>query len=176
MQNALKRRFALKLIVRLIASAAVGALGYAACAWYKMPKTISVVAGLVIFSIVLIELRVPAMLAPGWDGVVKSKTVRYVTTRYKNNIPEYELIVTDEHGREHRDVFLDKDDEGKLNRIEYYNHGERVRRHRGFKYFERFDKSDKNTVICIDCGTLNPKERDRCKDCGLILLKDNIDS
>lgn len=176
MKGEYRRRYAFKLGIRLFASAAAGVAVAASALWYGSSEIVSVATGALAFALVLFALRVPSLLAPGWDGVVTSKTVRYVTLRYKNNVPEYQLVVTDPRGREHRDVFLDKEDNRKLNRIEYYDHGERVHRHRGFKYFEKFDKSGKHSVICIDCGTLNPRQRERCINCSLTLLRENIEA
>lgn len=167
-------RYALKLGIRLIISAAVGAI----LAIYTIKQGESgmyaAVVGISSFLITALIAGVLPLLAPGWDGVVTNKTVRYRVTQSKNSVPEYELVVKDPRGREHRDVFLDEADDGSLNRVEYYDHGERVRRHRGYKYLEKFDKSGKNLYICINCGTLNYKTRNRCVKCSLPLLRDNI--
>jgi ribosomal protein L40E len=174
MYSEIKKRYAFKLGIRLAISAAVAAVAVAATIWRGESSGLAASIGIAAFAVTALIARVPSLLAPGWDGVVTNKTVRYRTTAKKINAPEYELTVTDPHGREHHDIFLDESDDDLPNRIEYYDNGERVRRHRGFKYFEKFDKSGKNSVVCIDCGTLNPKTRERCANCNLSLLRDNI--
>jgi len=174
MDKEFKKRYIIKLGLRLACAAAAGIILFVALKSYGLGWLVSSAAGAAAFFVASLALKVHELLAPGFDGVVTSKTVRYVTTQNKQNVPEYELVVTDPRCREHKDIFLDKEDEGKLNRIEYYDHGERVRKHRGFKYFEKFDKSGKNSVVCINCGTLNPSMRERCINCGLPLLRESI--
>lgn len=174
MHSEIKKRYAFKLGIRLAISAAVAAVAVAATIWRGESSGLAAAIGIAAFAVTALIAHVPLLLAPGWDGVVTSKTVRYRTIAKKINVPEYELTVTDPHGREHHDISLDESDDDLPNRIEYYDNGERVRRHRGFKYFEKFDKSGKNSVVCIDCGTLNSKTRERCSNCNLSLLRDNI--
>ena len=174
MQREFKTRYAFKLVGRLAIAAAVAALIAAAAIWRGENMPIAAALAVGAFVAATLVGRVPALLAPGWDGVVTGKTVRYTTTRGKTNVPEYALTVTDAAGREHHDYFLDSVDNGEPNRVEYYNNGERVRRHRGFLYFEKFDKNGKSSVICIGCGKLDSNDRNICKNCGLPLLKDDI--
>ncbi len=92
------------------------------------------------------------------------------------NVPEYAMTITSDAGREYSDRFLDINDNNIPCRIEYYNDGERIRKHRGYKYFEKYDKSGRNNVICINCGEFSSKDKEICIKCGLPLLKDDITS
>lgn len=53
----------------------------------------------------------------------------------------------------------------------YYRPGDRVKKHKGFEYLEKYDKNQDEYIRCIDCFNVNNKKRSHCKDCGLILMK-----
>lgn len=54
----------------------------------------------------------------------------------------------------------------------YLNVGDRFRYHPQFSFpYEHYDKSKAPYICCVSCGTKNPVEADRCKNCGLPLLK-----
>lgn len=53
----------------------------------------------------------------------------------------------------------------------YYRQGERVKKHIGFPYPEKFNKIYDSHLICIGCGGVFVNTVDYCPDCGLILMK-----
>ena len=54
----------------------------------------------------------------------------------------------------------------------YLNVGDRFRYHPQFHFpYERYDKAGGPCLYCVSCGTQNDVEADRCKRCGLPLLK-----
>ena len=56
--------------------------------------------------------------------------------------------------------------------FQYLNVGDRFRYYPQFAFpYELFDKSRAPYLGCAGCGTQNPKEVDRCRKCGLPLLK-----
>ncbi|MBR3299882.1 MAG: hypothetical protein IKI68_00155 [Clostridia bacterium] len=55
---------------------------------------------------------------------------------------------------------------------DYLNEGDRFMYHPQFNFpYELFDKSRAPYIGCVGCRTQNPVEADRCKKCGLPLLK-----
>ena len=53
----------------------------------------------------------------------------------------------------------------------YYEIGDRVKHHKGFNIYEKYDKSKDSEIICIACGTFNDVHDDFCKRCKVPLLK-----
>ena len=54
----------------------------------------------------------------------------------------------------------------------YLNEGDRFRYHPQFVFpYELYDKSKATCIYCVGCGTKNPLGSDRCKKCGIPLLK-----
>jgi hypothetical protein len=174
MKRAFIKRYAVKLFIRLGLSLILAIISFFAALRYGIGIEFAAVLGIAVFIAISVITKIPFLLAPGWDGTVTGKTVRYTTTRGKLNVPEYALTVTDDKGREHHDYFLDEKDNGEPNRIEYYDNGERVRFHRGFKFYEKFNKSGKSSLVCIGCGKLSSKDKQRCQNCGLPLLHEDI--
>jgi len=54
---------------------------------------------------------------------------------------------------------------------DYYSKGYRVRHHRGFSCYEKYDKTRDARILCIACLTFNDIEKERCSRCGCALLK-----
>lgn len=53
----------------------------------------------------------------------------------------------------------------------YYNIGDKVRHHKGFLFYEKYDKSNDSQIICAACLTVNDLSGDTCKKCKCPLLK-----
>ena len=110
-----------------------------------------------------------------WDGVVVDKTVKKKTRRYDtgnndSNIDyytEYAVIVReDERGKKHRLVAEDSD-----SLYNYFNIGDRVRRHAGLNSYEKYDKSRDSIIFCNACATLCDINAETCYRCKCPLLK-----
>lgn len=53
----------------------------------------------------------------------------------------------------------------------YYNIGDRVRHHKGFYYYEKYDKSQDPQIMCAACMSFVDKEQEVCPRCKCPLLK-----
>lgn len=53
----------------------------------------------------------------------------------------------------------------------YYNQGDIVRHHKGFSYYEKYDKSQDAQILCAACLQLCDKRLDACPRCKCPLLK-----
>jgi hypothetical protein len=53
----------------------------------------------------------------------------------------------------------------------YYALGDHVRHHKGFSYYEKFDKSGDARILCIACNFFAQAEADICPRCKCPLLK-----
>ena len=99
----------------------------------------------------------------------------HLTYRHRNNsesnemITEYTTTVRTTDGKTKKIV----EQEG--SQIWAYNYlqvGDRFRYHPQFAFpYELYDKSKAPYLACVSCGTHNPVEGDRCKKCGVPLLK-----
>lgn len=54
---------------------------------------------------------------------------------------------------------------------DYYNVGDRVRHHKGFSYYEKYDKSNDNQIMCAACMSFIDIDKDICPRCKCPLLK-----
>ena len=109
-----------------------------------------------------------------YDAVVTDKKQER-TYRHKNNnaskemYTEYTTYITRSDGKKKKIL------EHEGSQIWAYNYlevGDRFRYHPEFHFpYELYDKSKAPYIACVSCITKNPKEADRCKKCGLPLLK-----
>ncbi len=53
----------------------------------------------------------------------------------------------------------------------YYHIGDRVRHHKGFFFYEKYDKSKDSHIMCAACMTFNDIGLDTCTRCKCPLLK-----
>ena len=97
-----------------------------------------------------------------------------LTYRHKNTddpemVTEYVTVVRTSDGKKKRIV----EQEGtQIRTWEYLQVGDRFKYHPQFHFpYELYDKSRAPYIACVSCGTKNPVEDDRCKKCGLPLLK-----
>ena len=54
---------------------------------------------------------------------------------------------------------------------QYYQEGDRIKRHRGYDFWEKYDKTRDSEIICINCGKFTPIRKEKCGFCKLPLLK-----
>lgn len=112
-----------------------------------------------------------------WDGVVVDKTVKQKDRRqstgsgdndyYIHYYTEYAVIVREnESGKTHRMVFEDD-----TTVFDYYQVGDRIRRHAGLNSYEKYDKSKDSIIFCNACGTLCDINDEVCFRCQCPLLK-----
>lgn len=53
----------------------------------------------------------------------------------------------------------------------YYDVGDRIRHHKGFSYYEKYDKSRDSQIMCIACMSFQDINQEVCKRCKCPLLK-----
>lgn len=106
-----------------------------------------------------------------WDGVVIDKQT-YKKSDYDKtndvhrNYIEYVFVVKRENGKKHK--HKSKDQPTLYN---YYNIGDKVRHHKGFMYYEKYDKSKDKQIMCAACMSFNDIKEDFCIRCNRPLLK-----
>ncbi len=105
-----------------------------------------------------------------WDGVVidkkctRKKDVNDVGTR--RSYLEYKLVIQRNNGKKYRHKW--RNQPGLYN---YYNIGDKVRHHKGFMYYEKYDKSGDGQIMCAACMAFNSIDEDFCVRCKRPLLK-----
>ncbi|MBR4768169.1 MAG: zinc-ribbon domain-containing protein [Lachnospiraceae bacterium] len=99
----------------------------------------------------------------------------HLTYRHSNSndnnetITEYATIVRTTGGKTKRIV---EQEGSRILAYRYLKVGDRFRYHPEFAFpYELYDKSQAPYIACVSCGTQNPVEGDRCKKCGIPLLK-----
>lgn len=105
-----------------------------------------------------------------WDGVVIDKNSYSV--RERDN---------DGHYHQHMIYILKiRKDSGSIKKHRtrdipgpygYYNIGDRIRHHKGFYYYEKYDKSNDSQIMCAACNSMNDIGLDQCQRCKCPLLK-----
>lgn len=105
-----------------------------------------------------------------WNGVVMDKKSHRRRRVDHQDDPgteytEYVLSVKRENGKTHKLSF--RSSEGIY---DYFKVGDKVRHHRGFDFYERYDKSNDTHIPCIACSTMNPISNDVCSRCRCPLL------
>ena len=106
-----------------------------------------------------------------WDGVVVGKQVFERKTYDKTNDTHtrhtvYEYKVKRSNGKVYKHQHQDCDTV-----FNYLDVGDKVRHHKGFDPYEKYDKSQDNIVFCIACGTVNDISDEVCARCKCPLLK-----
>lgn len=108
-----------------------------------------------------------------WDGEVIDKKIerrtevrrtRDRTTRHHYDM--YVLKVRRGDGKIFTHSFRDIS-----GAYDYYNVGDKLRHHKGFLLYEKYDKSKDSQILCVACGTFNDIKNDFCKRCRVPLLK-----
>lgn len=106
-----------------------------------------------------------------WDGVVIDKQTYKKSEYDKTNeihrsYIEYVFVVERDNGKKYK--YKSKDQPGLYN---YYNIGDKVRHHKGFLFYEKYDKSNDKQIMCAACLCFNDIENDSCARCKRPLLK-----
>jgi len=105
-----------------------------------------------------------------WDGVIedkKSYTVREINRKGMNRFHRmYVLKVRKDSGGVKKHKWRDTP-----GLYDYYSIGDRVRHHKGFYYYEKYDKSGDSEIICASCLTMNDISSHACSRCKCPLLK-----
>uniref|UniRef100_A0A832I7T5 Zinc ribbon domain-containing protein n=1 Tax=Pseudothermotoga hypogea TaxID=57487 RepID=A0A832I7T5_9THEM len=140
----------------------------------KMPHSLFYGLGIgALFIVIALLQEVKRKTDTTWDGVVVDKKILQKTerVRYGNKVKTvpytlYVIKVKRDDGkifthsvRENRSIF------------DYYQVGDRVRHHKGFSYYEKYDKSKDSKILCVACLTFNDIHDDFCKKCKVPLLK-----
>lgn len=109
-----------------------------------------------------------------WDGTVEDKRVQKKSTiredsqggSYSDDYYIYTVVIRGDDGKIHRlktaksDLFHS-----------YFQIGDRVRHHAGFKTYEKYDKSGDDYILCIVCNRVCDISGDYCPRCQSPLLK-----
>lgn len=129
----------------------------------------AIIGGIFLF-IALIQ-TIKASADSTWDGVVIDKFSRKRTSYDSSNdihrhYTEFILKVKRNNGKVYTHKTIDLP-----GAYDYYNIGEKVRHHKGFQYYEKYDKSRDEYIMCTACMTFNEIQNDYCKRCKCPLLK-----
>ncbi|OPY84558.1 MAG: hypothetical protein A4E71_02608 [Smithella sp. PtaU1.Bin162] len=105
-----------------------------------------------------------------WDGVVADKYtyISYERNRNGYRIPHtvYVLKVKKDTGGSKKHKWRDSP-----GLYDYYNIGDRVRHHKGFYYYEKYDKSQDTQIMCAACMAFIDIGEETCTKCKCPLLK-----
>lgn len=105
-----------------------------------------------------------------WDGEVISKDIYIIKERDRNGFVHHRKIY----------VIKIRKDSGGIKKhkwrntpglYDYYNTGDRVRHHKGFLYYEKYDKSGDGQIMCAACLSIQDISKDICPRCKCPLLK-----
>lgn len=105
-----------------------------------------------------------------FDGVVTYKDSYILRKRSRNGHVDYSTIY----------IIKVKKDSGGVKKhkwrnipgpYNYYNVGDRVRHHKGFYYYEKYDKSKDTQIMCAACMSFHDINKDICPKCKCPLLK-----
>lgn len=110
-----------------------------------------------------------------YDAVVVDKKSK-LTYRHNNMddsrkemVTEYTTYIQRTDGKKKKIVELEG---SQIWAYDYLDIGDAFRYHPQFSFpYEKFDKSRAKYISCVSCSARNPVEADRCKKCGLPLLK-----
>ncbi|MBO4468538.1 MAG: hypothetical protein J5766_04490 [Clostridia bacterium] len=103
--------------------------------------------------------------------VIKKKTRQRSRDNDSNGdyYTEYITVVKTTEGKKKKIV---EQEGSRIIAYNYLNEGDRFKYHPQFSFpYELYDKSKAPYIACVGCGTQNAVEDDKCKKCGLPLLK-----
>ncbi|MDP3487003.1 MAG: hypothetical protein Q8S19_03605 [Bacillota bacterium] len=106
-----------------------------------------------------------------WDGVVVDKRTFKRQHTDKNSgtfttVTVYEYKVKRDSGKTYRHRTNNNDTV-----YNYYDVGDKVRHHKGFLGYEKYDKSRDTFLFCTACATINDIANEACFRCKCPLLK-----
>ena len=105
-----------------------------------------------------------------WDGVVEYKDSYRLKERSRDGHTNYTMVY----------ILKIRKDSGGIKKhkwrnipgsYSYYNVGDVVRHHKGFYYYEKFDKSKDEQIMCAACMSFQDINKDICPRCKCPLLK-----
>ena len=105
-----------------------------------------------------------------WDGVVEYKDSYRQQERDNNNTSSYS-VVYEMRVRKDRGGVAKHKWRNLPGPYSYYNVGDRVRHHKGFYYYEKYDKSKDAKIMCAACMSFIDIDKDVCPRCKCPLLK-----
>lgn len=118
-------------------------------------------------------LAVRDLLDREWEGVItkKKEKIEY----HPNQEDDAERTVR----KTHHYIFKVKTDSLLAKRIKfkeyrvykYYRVGDRIKHHKNYRYPEKFDKNDTDTLRCIHCFKAHPKTEYYCSVCHVALMR-----
>lgn len=104
-----------------------------------------------------------------WDGVVVNKdcyTVKERDNGHTSRHTIYKLKVQKDSGGTKKHKWRDIP-----GAYSYYNVGDKVRHHKGFSFYEKYDKSKDTKIMCAACLSFVDADKDTCPRCKCPLLK-----
>lgn len=143
---------------------------------------VTAAAGAVCFYLIKLQL----IFDKTYDGEVMAKEKEYTYSKTAKMVADpTEKGAKDKQGNSVpyvRSVLKVRRDDGKIVKhvyvehdesksVCYYRIGDRVRHHAGLHLYEKEDKSQDRHVLCLRCLSLEPKENEKCKNCGFPLIK-----
>lgn len=128
---------------------------------------IAVVSGIILLINFLTEMSHRAKNS--YEAVVIDKKYEYTQTEHDSYNHVYKTIVRTTEGRK---KVIEETSHIPRSAYEYLCVGDRFRYHPQLAYpYEKYDKSKDGFVYCACCMTKNDLSDDRCKKCGVPLLK-----
>jgi len=130
--------------------------------------------------------------APDWEGEIVSnrsgierKPIDLLAFRkevLENHIGSMDSVYTqrmrcvitvrrDRDGKLVEFRYKERLDNGHDNGLYCFRTGDRVRHHRGLPMFEKEDTSKDKKLLCLKCLRFSDREKERCDNCGMTLLK-----
>lgn len=123
------------------------------------------------FIVIAVITSVSKVKDTTWDGIVVDKKI-YEKQRYDKYSDMFTTYTVYEYKvkRDNRKVYSHRteNDDTVYN---YYNIGDRVRHHKGFGVYEKFDKSKDTFLLCTACASINNISEEVCHRCKCPLLK-----
>ena len=104
-----------------------------------------------------------------WDGKVFDKQIIRVRERRKNGKLTEREVFSIQIEKDNGKIKTEKWRDPAL--FNYYDVGDMVRHHKGFAYYEKYDKSGDEEILCIACNSFNDINGDFCFRCKRPLLK-----
>jgi hypothetical protein len=133
---------------------------------------VGLIIGAIFASIALYSV-ISLRLSKTWDGEVirkekklKKRNIGYESKQSYQEYMQYTVTVRRDNGREYN---ITTDDSDVV--YNYYEIGDKVRRHKGLNSYEKFDKSKDKIIFCNACAYLCDIKENVCPKCNCPLLK-----
>ena len=107
-----------------------------------------------------------------YEAVVTKQKTRERSERDDNGSSFYTEYITYAKTTDGKKKKIVETDRGVVAAYHYLNEGDRFKYHPQFSFpYELYDKSKAPYIACVSCGTHNSVYDERCKKCGIPLLK-----